>query len=350
MSRSADESWLSKTNRADPQNGLYASSAPESRNQPLTERDGVRLREEVRDIAALDDGQPLTWRHTVQRWRDYIKDSRDTCAVFENVDGDQVRGSNPHRFSEDYSNKQYAKLKDLERGLAEDYGKRLHTAMLTFTASAQPSESHLPPVDHLDSLLSSWDAIRRALGHAVGNRRFERLAILEPHPGDGPNNGYLHIHLAVFVDGYVSRETFEPVIEAHLRNCDHAEAEAHDTTDDSTISVRHAGADREADDEVLDELAIYLAEYLGCYEGDPLDAPEFVQAANALLWATNRQRWRPSNGAQQHMAANQSDGPSEWELVGIENDGEFYETTASGGGVDTFVTNSSDRPPPDDSG
>ena len=221
----------------------------------------------------------------------------------------------------------------------------------------------LPAVDHLDELLSSWSSVSRTLRRVLDDRRSARLAILEPHPGDGPNNGYLHIHIAVFVDGNIKPETFQPVINAHLRNCDLATADAHDLDDDDTISVRHAGADRqpgynhalaegiEYDSDQLGELAIYLAEYLGTYgDDDPLQAPEHVQAANALLWATNRQRWRPCSTAQSLMAYSVPDTATDWQLVGIEKDGEFIPCDNTRGGVDTFVTGSLDPPDPPPTG
>jgi hypothetical protein len=345
-SQSAPVSRLSKTNRADSDNGRYGPSTAESLKQPLTERDGVGLRAEVFD-QEREGLHPVTWREAVWRWRDWYEDSRDSRPVFENSDGDRAKGSDPNRFHPDYGDKQYAKLKDLERGIQADYGRRLHTAMLTLTASSAPSERDgeaLPPVDHLDDLLGSWDAVRRALDHALDGRRYERLAILEPH-----KSGYLHVHLAVFVEGKVTKETFAPVIDAHLRNCDGAGEDAHDVEDDSTISVRWAGGDRDTGDDHLDELAIYLAEYLGTYGDDPLEQPDHVQQANAVLWATGRQRWRPSNGAQEYMATNTSPPDPTWELVGIEdNAGELHEVGEGGGGVtklETWMVDGTDPPP-----
>ena len=101
------------------------------------------------------------------------------------------------------------------------------------------------------------------------------------------------------------------------------------------------------DSEQLGELAIYLAEYLGTYgDDDPLEAPEHVQAANALLWATNRQRWRPCSTAQSLMAYSGPDADTDWEVVGIEDDGEFISVDPENGGIDTFVTGPIDPPDP----
>ena len=97
----------------------------------------------------------------------------------------------------------------------------------------------------------------------------------------------------------------------------------------------------------IGNLGSYLAEYLGMYEEDPLDAPEYIQAFNALLWATGRQRWRPSNGAQEYMGYDPSLLEPEWELVGVTYDGgETVEPlNPHGGGVD-WVETWDDRPPP----
>ena len=345
------------TNPADSPNNGYSLSTRQSRKRPLTDRDGITLRNEVLDLDHLNADRAVSWNGTINRYRNYIRDKRNVSTVFENCEtGERATGSTPHRFDPDYSAKQYAKLKDLERGVQARYGKRLHSGMLTLTASSTPNGEPLPAVDHLDELLSSWSAVSRTLRRVLEDRRSARLAILEPHPGDGPNNGYLHIHIAVFVDGYVSPETFQPVLDAHLSNCDLATADAH-TTDD--IQIRHAGADRdpgynhslaegiEHDSEQIGELAIYLAEYLGTYgDDDPLDAPEHVQAANALLWATNRQRWRPCSTAQSLMAYSAPDTATDWQLVGLEKDGEFIPADPENGGVDTFVTCSLDPPDP----
>ena len=359
-------SRLSVTNPADPPNADYSPSARPSRKRPLTDCDGITLRKEVRDYDQLGENRSITWNGAINRYRDYIREKRNVATVFENsVTGEKATGSTPHRFDPEYADKQYAKLKDLERGVQARYGKRLHTAMLTLTASSTPNDEPLPPVDHLDELLSSWSAVTRTLRRVLDDRRSARLAILEPHPGGGANNGYLHIHIAVFIDGYVKPETLQPVIDAHVRNCDAATAEAHELEDDDdpAISVRHAGADRDPgynhavaegidyDSDTIGELAIYLAEYLGTYgDGDPLNEPEHVQAANALLWATNRQRWRPCSTAQSLMSYDGDDTATDWDVVGIETKDGFVPCDNTGGGVDTFETGSLDPPtgPPTD--
>lgn len=337
--RLSDYSRPSKTNRADTDNERERSSLNVPLSTRLTEREGVTLRRDVRDWNDLHRDSAVTWREAVQRYRQYIRDKEDVAAIFENHETGQVcEGWTPHRFHPDYSNKQYAKHKDLERGLREDYGKRLHTAMLTLTASGAPDGEPIPPVDHLNELDSSWEAVRRELARRLEGRRWEYLAMLESHGGGGTNHGYLHIHLAVFVDGVVSRRMFAPVIETHLRNCRFAGEDAHDVNDDSTISIRHVGADRS--EGTIGNLGTYLAEYLGTYGDDPLDAPDHVQMGNAILWATGKQRWRPTNGAQSYMASEYCDPDEEspWTIIGIRDGEEVRPAPDDGGGVKRFTT------------
>jgi hypothetical protein len=350
----------SKSDRADTENSRERPHRGDVLSVPLTERDGVPLREEVRDLDRLDGDRPVSWRQATREWRRYIEDSRDTDAVFQNAEtGDYAAGSDPHRFAPEYAEKQYAKLKDLERGLRRDYGKRLHTAMLSLTASWCPDGEPLPPVDHLNDLDEPWDAVRRELSRRLESKnRWEYLAILEPH-----ESGYLHIHVAVFVDGVVTESDLAPVVRTHVRNCPHAGEDAHDVTDDSTISINRVGLDRRGQhaaaegiefEDGIGNLATYLAEYLGSYGEDPLEAPEHQQMANAVLWATGKQRWRPSQesshgkGAQSYMASFQKESDeSPWKLVGIRSGTEWHPCEDATGGVERFVTSSLDPPPSD---
>lgn len=338
-SQSAPVSRPSKTNPADRHERRESVSAADVEKVPLTRRDGVSLRADVLDTH-LNGVDAVTTGEARTRWRTYVDESRDTGVVFEDVSGNRVTGSNPNRFHPDYTDQQYAKLKDLERGIRAEYGKRLHTAMLTFTASSTDVEGNpVPPVDHLDGpdgLLSSWSAVTRELRRLMDDLglRYERLAILEPH-----KSGYIHIHMAVFVEGIIIPEMFEDVIDAHVRNCERASEDAHDVSDDDTVSVKHVGADRSED--TIANLGTYLTEYLAPYDEDgekqdPIDADTHTQIANTVLWATGKQRWRPSNGAQKYMSQNSNDEDSEWELVGIEDgDGEVHELEpGESGGVE----------------
>lgn len=329
----------SMANRARAENQAAVTDFLGKRSQPITVRDGVKLRREA-VIPEARANCAISWKGLIKQWRMWYEDRRNAGLVFEK-DGEQCTGPQENRFMPSYSNKLYAKLKDLERGLHDAYGRRFHTGMLTLTASAGRPGEWVAPVDQLDELLSSWEAVRRALHRVLDDSlRWERLMVLEPH-----KSGYVHAHIAVFVDGGVDAETFEPVIDAHLRNCELAERDAHEY--ENVIDVKRVAGSRDRELDEIGNLGSYLAEYLGMYDEDPLDAPEHVQAFNALLWATGRQRWRPSNGAQRYMAYDSSLLEPEWDLVGVTYDGgETVEPlNPQGGGVEWAET-WSDWPPP----
>lgn len=334
----------SMTNRADADIRRYGPQRGETLKTPLTGRQEIKLRSETIEYE-LGGNVPLTWRQTTQEWREWFEDRRQAALVWENEEGDRCTGPQETRFHPSYSSRLYAKMKDLERGLHREYGRRFQTALLTLTASSTPEGRPLPPVDHLDALLSSWEAVRRSLDRALEGRRWERLAVLEPH-----KSGYAHIHIAVFVAASTDRRpvdqgTFQPVIDAHLRNCPIAGEDAHDGP---SITVKTAGEDAHRGEGVIGNLGSYLGEYLGIYEGDPLNAPDHVQMFNALLWATGRQRWRPSQGAQELMAYEPPEASGEWELLGVTTDGgaTIDPINPHGGGVEWATTFSIDRPPP----
>ncbi|MDG5821944.1 hypothetical protein QA609_24535, partial [Natronococcus sp. A-GB7] len=146
-------------------------------------------------------------------------------------------------------------------------------------------------------------------------------------------------------DGEVSGETFEPVIDAHLRNCELAERDAHEY--ENVITVKRLAGVRDRELGEIGNLGSYVGEYLGIYEGDALEAAEHVQAFNAVLWATGHQRWRPSNGAQRHMAQARLKGKTAWELIGVTYDGgETIESVDPSGGGVNWTETWEDRPPP----
>lgn len=347
MSQSAGVSRPSLTNPADRENGGYAPSIGRMLSEPLTERDGVRLRREgTRETMAGTEG--VTVREAVHRWRDYIRDKEGTSPTFmDDETGALAMGSHAHRWTEDYENREYAKLNDLERGIRASYGKLAHTVLLSLSGSSTFDDgAPRPPLDHLADVLAGYDPAIRALRRVMDERglEYEYVGILEPH-----KSGYIHVHLAVFVRGVVTAEMFRPVVEAHLRNCPIAGEEAHQIRPDepqrSAVSVNRVGTDRETGD--LENLASYLAEYLGTFGGDPLDAPVNVQVANAVMWLSGHRRRRASNGAQRYMASPPQESDTSWVFVGITDEtGELHEAPGGGGGVDMVTTWTADRGPP----
>lgn len=311
------------SNRAGPENDSLGVSTVPLASRP-DEGYGERLREEVtvdtsRDVRATSTAQ------AVENWAGWYSDQRDTQVVVEEATtGERVGFTTPNRFTPEYREMLYAKAQSLERGLRDEWGDMLHTAMLTLTCSTTDDDGRPRPlVDHLNELLSSWEAVRRSLYRTLDGREWEYLAILEPH-----ESGHAHVHLGVFVRGPVVAEQFQPVLDAHLNNCVGAGPQAHRAIDEDgeedAVSVRRSA--RPDRDDGLENLGAYLAAYMaGEYGTEALAMPAHVRAFYAAMWATGTQWFRPSNGAQRHMQQESDDEPTgeEWEMVGIAPEGDL---------------------------
>lgn len=323
MSQSAPSSRLPLCNRADDENG--ALTAPSVR---LANEAGTRVREDV-TFDSLRGVEAVPWREAVDRFAAWYDESREGKIVVENSRGERTGFNTPNRFTPEYREMLYAKAQSLERGLRERWGQLLHTAMVTLTCSTTDDEGRpRPPVEHLLELLSSWEAVRRALSRCLSGREWEYLAILEPH-----ESGYVHVHVGVFVKGPVVAEQFQPVVDAHLRNCEGAGEDAHQLLDEDgeedTVRVRRA-ANRASGGGGVENLGAYLAAYMaGEYGAEATEMPEYIQGFYTVMWATGRQWFRPSNGAQELMqpdGGDEGDGPAErWRLVGLAPEGEIEE-------------------------
>jgi hypothetical protein len=280
----------------------------------LATKPGVTLREE-----ALDDNgdgyRAKSWAETTDEWRTWLKETKETKAIFENQDGDEVAIPLENRFMKERQERTYAKFHDVARGAREEYGDVLTTVMLTFTASTKSGAGDWwrTPANHLDDLLASWPAVRRELHRTLDGRDWEYARVLEPH-----ESGHAHVHLALFVRGPVRASAFEAVMEAHTENTLAAGWEAH-RPDGDAVSV-HDGRQNEK----VENIAAYIANYVMQYGQEALDAPENEQRFNALLWATGRRRWSLSSGAQEWAAFEVEPAEDDWELTRIEVRGTEY--------------------------
>jgi hypothetical protein len=296
----------------------------------MAEEPGTKLREEV-TYDSLRGVEAVDWEEAVDRFGSWYDDQRETQIVVENGHGDRTGFQTPNRFTPEYREMLYAKAQSLERELRERWGRLLHTAMVTLTASTTDDDGEpRPPVAHLVDLLESWEAVRRALSRVLDGRDWEYLAIIEPHA-----SGYAHVHLGVFVKGPVVAEQFQPVLDAHLRNCPTAGEEAHQIFDEDgeedAVSVHRTADERNNDG--IENLGAYLGAYMaGEYGEEATEMPEYVQGFYAVMWATGRQWFRPSNGAQDYMQPDddQEDETAEelaenWQFVGIAPDGDIEE-------------------------
>ncbi|MDZ7687627.1 MAG: hypothetical protein U5J64_02700 [Halobacteriales archaeon] len=319
----------------------------------LTERDGVEIREDCAVEGYSGDYVSLKIPDCIEAFRRWYIGYEDKYLTFENPEnGDKKKVPCTNAYKPEYTECQYARFSDLERGLKEEYGARLHTALLSFTCSNTDDDGNLlPPVDHLLDLEESYDAVRRSLARVLDGYRWEAVAILEPH-----QSGYTHIHFGVFVDGKVTEKNFHPVIDAHLRNCPRAARAAHDYSSfdpsERPISVFHSGRTTNDRTPELENLSAYLSEYLGNYGKSPLDADATTQLFYTVMWSLNKQRIRPTNGAQQYMQLDEElVSSSDWELLGImfEVDGAIFELNEDPGTISTVVIgapSSRGNPPP----
>jgi hypothetical protein len=305
------------SNRAGPENDSLSAS-----HVPMAKRDGMELRDEL-TFDTSRAVKAVTWGEAVDRFQSWYDDQRGTQIVVENELGETVGFETPNRFTPEYREMLYAKAQSLERGLRERWGKLLHTAMVTLTASSTDEDGRpRPPLEHFEDLLESWEAVRRALARVLDGRDWEYLAILEPH-----ESGYVHIHLGVFVKGPVVAEQFEPVLDAHLRNCPTAGEDAHQVFDEDgdEDAVRVRRSSHPSRQNGVENLGAYLAAYMaGEYGSEPSEMPENVRGFYATMWASGRQWFRPSNGAQELMQPDDDEEDvEEWEMVGIAPDGDL---------------------------
>jgi len=329
-SQSAPSSRLPLSNRADGPNGDIDASTVR-----LAKQEGAKIRNDVA-FDSFDGVKAVDWEEATERWAAWYDDQRDSKIVVENDLGELVAFDTPNRFTPDYREMLYAKAQSLERGLRHRWGKLLHTAMITLTSSSTDDDGHpLPPVDQLCELLGSWEAVRRALSRVLDGREWEYLAILEPH-----KSGYVHVHIGVFVRGPVVVEQFQPVIDAHLRNCSGASRKAHQLFDDDgeedTVRVRQSS--HPSRENGVENLGAYLAAYMaGEYGAEATEMPDYIQRFYATMWATGRQWFRPSNGAQELMQPENDEGTDvqEWTFIGIAPDGDPEEELIE---VDPTVT------------
>jgi hypothetical protein len=247
----------------------------------------------------------VVWDDLVVEWENYVREKMDERLVFvDTVEDDFLVSPYSHRFTDEYSKMTYARIKDFERGMFEEYDDP-SLVFLTFTTSTTTASGNPRcPFSVMDEIVDSWSSgVRYELDKSMKAERkkdtypgfesgeFEYLRILEPttENGYGPS-GYPHQHLVLAVDGDVERERFESVIEKHLDKAPNALGRAHEF--DTAIEIM--------DGEELTNVGAYIFKYLGkTYESGELE--EYERRFNALLWESGRRRIQPSDGAQKWM-------------------------------------------------
>jgi hypothetical protein len=256
--------------------------------RPLSVEPGRALRDEC-VLEQSDGAQSRPWYAVLNEWREWYDDYRSMHIEYERA-GETVRSRLENSYQPRYGKRYYAKLKDLERGVSRSWDS-LTTAMLTFTASTEnASGSPRCPADHMRDVAEGWRTARKQLHQVLSGERWEYARVWEPH-----ESGYGHLHVAVFVDDAddLDADTFRPVLDSHLRECESAGREAHTT--ENAVSLN--------DD--VENLGSYISEYIGIFGDSPTERPVSEQMFYAVTWATGTRRVDFSRGAQELISKEQ---------------------------------------------
>jgi len=285
-------------------------------------------------VYELDKRLPLTWEAAVEQLLESYEDSRNTTLKLE-------RGYEGHPDHEVFlkdaetswmtsdQKRYFAELKGWVRetiggtrpsgGDCDGKFEDPHVAILTRTASSIPDGDRVAPVDHTTGVNVAWspvyDKIRnhlRSLGFDSDEWDYYRKE--EPHTserGGAMNRCYTHEHTMLIVDGRITAEDFQPIMEKHVEKCDAAGMDAHRNTPcadhaDEAVSDWNATVSGCTDcdtpvsvlpAEEVEDVAAYVASYTGIKPAGLLSRSVEYIAWAAVQWAANRKRRTRSNAA-----------------------------------------------------
>lgn len=297
----------------------FIDEFPDRAARPVSVRGGELLREECTAPKHGDEKpRSSSWSTVLNEFLKWYNGYRHSHLVFRNPDGERVRAPMPNAHQPEYGDRYYARLKALERQMVKEYNN-LHIAMLSFTGSMRNANGGWRCVaDHLRDVIDSWRPDRgRGVYHALRDSLsaydWEYALVVEKH-----QNGYGHVHVAVFVDGEIDESDFHSTIDAHLRHCEIAHRDAHDyyAEEESTrpISVSDVNTDLDPNRDDVDtvtNVGSYIGEYIGAY-GEPLFDRSIEEIAfRAAIWATGTQLVRFSTGANELIDRELDDSESE---------------------------------------
>ncbi|MHC3439977.1 hypothetical protein ACYJ1Y_18340 [Natrialbaceae archaeon A-gly3] len=281
--------------------------------RPLSVEDGRGLRDEAVLVDTADGMEPLdrvgTYPEDAERqarpvyrvvnaWRDWFDGYRNAHIEYEDPNGETVRTKLENSYQPEYGKRYYGKLKAFEREVERQW-QGLTTVMLTFSASSENAEGgRRCPADHMRDIADGWDTAYSQLGHVLGGFDWEYARVWEPHPGDGENRGYGHLHVAIFVedpDDDLDAESFRPVMRSYVKNTKPAGSDAHG------LNCMGMG-DAVSVNRDVNNLGTYISEYIGIFGEEPTERPVSEQMFYATCWATGTRRVDFSNGAHDLMA------------------------------------------------
>jgi len=188
-------------------------------------------------------------------------------------------------------------------------------------------------------IAAGFDTARKHLYHVLDGREWEYAKVWEPH-----EDGYGHLHMAIFIDGEATADEFEPVLSKYTESVRSAGSDAH--TVDESVSVN----------DNVENIGSYISEYIGIFGDETLNRPTSEQLFYAISWATNTRRVEFSNGAQVKIKSDRErqrrektgtmpedrggDDGSAWtatEVVIVDDDGDRHGGEPGSGGVHADV-------------
>ena len=293
------EEWWRRKNALVEQ---FIEERPQRAARPISVRGGTKLRDEAASerYGKEERYRSETWSTVLNEFLKWYNDYRDAELVFNDPEGEEVRGPMENSHMPEYGDRYYARLKAFERQIIKEY-ENPHSVMLTFSGSSTNANGGWRcPADHLRDVVSSWRPNRgRGVYHILRDvlkgKEWEYALVVEKH-----ESGYGHVHCAVIVDGAIAESDFHRVIDTHLRKCEIAGRDAHDyhshNEDDRPISVKRINPNADEAGEIAN-LGTYIGEYIGAYGEELFERGLDELIFRAAAWATGTQIVRFSNGA-----------------------------------------------------
>jgi hypothetical protein len=285
----------------------FIEEMPTRAARPISVRGGTKLRDEAASekYGEQERYRSKTWSAVLNEFLKWYNGYRDAELVFNDPDGEEVRGDMENSHMPEYGKRYYAKTKAFERQVVKEYDD-LHSVFITFSGSSENANGGWRcPADHLRDVIETWRPDRgRGVYHVVRDvltgKDWEYVIVVEKH-----RSGYGHVHCGIFVDSEVTEEEFHPVIDTHLRKCEIAGRSAHDyhspDPEDRPIVVNKIDPGN-AEEGSIGNLGSYLAEYIGAYGEELFDRGLDELMFRAAAWATGSQIVRFSKGANEMIA------------------------------------------------
>lgn len=281
-------------------------------NEPWVDITKVDIAKEpvVRAVEEGDKRRISTVGEAIDRLEEYVEVRDDSVITLtrETDDGQEVLNiPYNHRWTREYRNMMYAKLKSAEKALKRKFSDPVPTTMLTLTVRQRDSLGEpLAYKTVLDKLKGSWSKFRKAIDRAIPDKfDYEYLRMVEPH-----KTGYPHIHVAIF--GVYLPSLTEKVKQLWDEKYNAGASWAQDVT---AVKGRSA--------QVVQSPAAYCMKYLQkttARSDGSMQSPIHFRAFAAALWVTETRQlsmsdWLSQASKEDYSSETEEDKP-DWEYLG----------------------------------